>query len=81
LEACGAITLGAHVTLPRMNASLAVEGPVSTAFLANSISFGKLLPFFVCDDATVLYDVEVKPWHSFALKRWPLMQIKTVKVG
>jgi hypothetical protein len=44
-------------------------------------NLGKLLPFFVCDDATVLYEVEVKPWHRFALERWPLMQIKTVKVG
>ena len=42
-------------------------------FPANSISCGKLLPFFVCDDATVLYDMEVKPWHSLALERWPLM--------
>jgi hypothetical protein len=39
------------------------------------------LPFFVFDEALVLYDVEVKPRHSFALERWPLMQIKTVKVG
>jgi hypothetical protein len=64
-----------------MKASLAIEAPASTASFANSISFRKLLPFFVCDDAAVLYDVEVKSWHSFALERWPLMQIKIVKVG
>jgi hypothetical protein len=69
------------VALPRMNASRAIEAPASTASFANSLCFRKLLTFFIYDDETVFYDVKVKPWHSFALERWPLMQIKTVKVG
>jgi hypothetical protein len=39
------------------------------------------MTFFICDDVTVLYDVKVKLWHSLALERRPLMQIKPVEVS